>query len=95
MKKIQKIRERTTGKIKYIRLFIQMLFILLGLSLIPISILTVIVNKNMAESVSHSVGMYSQQIVNQVDYTIEQLIHFPNQNLTKISSDSYIIPLIK
>lgn len=95
MKKFQKTRKRITNKIKHMRLFTHMIVILFSLSLIPIGILMLLVSKNMTKGINESVGMYSQQIVNQVKYTIEQLIHFPKQNLINISKDGYIIHLIE
>lgn len=95
MKEIQEIKRQAAGEKKHMKLFTQLLIILLSLSLIPIGILMVLVNRNMTQGVNESVGMYSQQIVNQVEYTIEQLIHFPKQNLLKISSDNHILQLIE
>lgn len=94
MKSMRSIRTAIRDTIKHQRLLGQMIMVLLILSLIPMVILTSLVTGNVTKTLNASVGMYSQQMVNQINYTINQLTLLPSQNLVNMSQDNYINKLV-
>lgn len=86
--------QKGQGIIKKTKLFIQMLVILLCLSIIPVGISTLRGFKSIKSVLADSVGLYSQQMVNQVNYTITKLSDSTNRTIESICKDSYIMQII-